>query len=84
MAYLRGYHHIHLRGVEEIVETVLELPVSLGQVSILETQVSEVLTFAPAKALEVVQQAPVKKADCVWPRAVGKREVAPRSPTARG
>jgi len=63
MAYLRGGHHVSLRGVEEIVETAFEVPLSLGRVSNLETQVSEALAPAHAEALEAVRQAAVKNAD---------------------
>jgi len=72
MAYLRGCHHVSLRGVEEIVETVFETPVSLGQVSNLEAQMSEALAPAHAEALEAVRQAPVKNADETSWKQAGK------------
>lgn len=72
MAYLRGCHHVSLRGVEEIVETAFETPVSLGQVSNLETQMSEALAPAHAEALEAVRQAPVKNADETSWKQAGK------------
>lgn len=72
MAYLRGCHHVSLRGVEEIVETAFELPVSLGQVSNLEAQISEALTPAHAEALQAVRQAPVKNADETSWKQAGK------------
>jgi hypothetical protein len=62
MAYLRGCHHVSLRGVEAIVETTFELPLSLGQVSTLETQLSEALAPAHTEALEAVRQAEVGSA----------------------
>lgn len=72
MAYLRGCHHVSLRGVEEIVETAFEVPVSLGQVSNLETQVSQALAPAHAEALAAVRQAPVKHADETSWKQAGK------------
>jgi transposase len=72
MAYLRGCHHVSLRGVEEIVETTFEVPVSLGQVSNLETQVSEALAPAHAEALQAVRQAAVKHADETSWKQAGK------------
>ena len=72
MAYLRGCHHVSLRGVEEIVETTFEVPVSLGQVSNLETQMSAALAPAHAEALQAVRQAPVKHADETSWKQAGK------------
>ncbi|HEY7312884.1 MAG TPA: IS66 family transposase [Gemmataceae bacterium] len=72
MAYLRGCHHVSLRGVEEIVETAFQLPLSLGQVSTLETQMSEALASAHAEALEAVRQAEVKHADETRWKQAGK------------
>ena len=39
-SYLSGRHHIGRQGVEEIVETVFEVPTSLGSVSALEGETS--------------------------------------------
>lgn len=72
MAYLRGCHHVSLRGVEEVVETTFEVPVSLGQVSNLETQMSAALAPAHAEAVEAVRQAPVKHADETSWKQAGK------------
>ncbi|HEY7152704.1 MAG TPA: IS66 family transposase [Gemmataceae bacterium] len=72
MAYLRGCHQVSLRGVEEIVETAFELPVSLGRVCNLEAQVSEALAPAHAEALQAVRQAPVKHADETSWKQAGK------------
>lgn len=72
MAYLRGCHHVSLRGVEEIVETAFEVPVSLGHVCTLETQVSQALASAHAEALQAVRQAAVKHADETSWKQAGK------------
>ena len=72
MAYLRGCHHVSLRSVEEIVETAFEVPVSLGQVSTLETQMSAALAQPHAEALQDVRQAAVKNADETSWKQAGK------------
>ncbi len=38
MSYLSGRHHIGRRAVEEIVETVFDVPTSLGSISALEAE----------------------------------------------
>jgi hypothetical protein len=38
MSYFSGVHHINQRGVEEIVETVFEVPTSLGTIVALEAE----------------------------------------------
>jgi len=63
MAYLAGCHQVSKRGVEEIVETLFEVPVALGTVSNLEQEMSEALASVHASALEAVQAAPVKHVD---------------------
>jgi transposase len=63
MAYLAGCHQVSKRGVEEIVETLFEVPVALGTVSNLEQEMSQALATAHARAIEAVQAAPVKHVD---------------------
>jgi len=63
MAYFAGCHQVSKRGVEEIVETLFEVPVALGTVSNLEQEMSEALASAHASAIEAVQAAPVKHVD---------------------
>ena len=43
MSYFSGRHHIGRRGVEEVVETVFEVPTSLGSVFALEGETSAAL-----------------------------------------
>jgi transposase len=62
-AYLAGCHQGSKRGLEEIVETLFEVPVALGTISHLEQEVSQALAAAHAEAVQAVQQAPVKHAD---------------------
>jgi transposase len=63
MAYFAGCHQVSKRGVEEIVETLFEVPVALGTVSNLEQQMSAALASAHAAAVAAVQAAPVKHVD---------------------
>lgn len=61
--YLAGAHQVSKRGVEEIIETLFEVPVALGTVSNLEQELSRALAAAHAEAVEAVRRAPVKHAD---------------------
>jgi transposase len=63
MSYLSGCHQVSKRGVEEIVETLFEVPVSLGTVSNLEQEMSAALAPAHQEAMEAVRQADVKYVD---------------------
>jgi len=63
MSYLSGRHHRGKRGVQEIVQTVFEVPVSLGTVAALEQQTSAALTDAHDQARHAVGTAPVKNTD---------------------
>jgi len=72
LAYLRGAHQVSQRGLEEIVETALEVPLSLGTIGRLEEQTSAALASAHVEALQAVRQAPVKNVDETgWKRAGG-------------
>lgn len=73
-AYLVGRQHVSKRGVEELSEEVLGLPVSLGTVSNLEQEMSAALAAAHEEALAAVRQAPVKHMDETgWKQAGVKR-----------
>src|SRR5947199_78918 len=63
LAYLRGAHQVSQRGLEEIVETALGVPLSLGTINRLEQQTSAALAPAHAAALQAVRAAPVKHVD---------------------
>lgn len=63
LAYFSGCQGISKRGVEEIVETVFGIPISLGTVANLEAEVSAALAAAHDEALQAVRQAKVKFAD---------------------
>src|SRR5262249_43418089 len=60
LAYLAGCHHVSKRGLEEVVETVFEVPLALGTVAHLERQTSDALAPAHAEAVAAVRGAPVK------------------------
>ncbi|HEX2518899.1 MAG TPA: IS66 family transposase [Castellaniella sp.] len=63
LSYLSGCPHVSKRGVEEIVETVFGVPISLGTVANLEQEMSAALAPAHAEAQQAVQAAPAKQAD---------------------
>ena len=63
LSYLTGCHGISKRGVEEIVETIFNVPIGLGTVSNLEQDVSAALEPAHAEVKQSVQEAAVKFAD---------------------
>ena len=63
MSYFSGRHHIGRRSVEEIVETVFEVPTSLGSISALEAEASDALASPYQEAQAAVREAPVKNTD---------------------
>ncbi len=63
MAYLTGAQGMSRRGVEETVNDVLRVPVSLGTVANLEDVVSDALAANHTEAIAAVRDAPVKNAD---------------------
>jgi transposase len=63
MSYFSGRHHISRRAVEEIVETVFEVPTSLGSISTLEAETGAALAGAYQEAQAAVREAPVKNTD---------------------
>ena len=63
LAYLAGTHHVSKRGLEEIVEDVVEVRICLGTITHLEAQMSEALAPAHAEAVVAVRTAEVKNVD---------------------
>ncbi len=63
MSYFSGRHYVGRRAVEEIVETVFEVPTSLGSISTLEAETTAALASPYQEAQEAVRQAPVKNTD---------------------
>ena len=73
VAYLSGSPHVSKRGIEEIIETLVGIPIGLGTVANLEQEVSTALAPEHAEAQQAVQSAPVKHVDETgWKRA-GRR-----------
>jgi hypothetical protein len=62
MSYFASRHRMGRRGVEEVVETVFEVPTSLGSISALEAEMSAALASPYQEAAEAVREAAVKKA----------------------
>jgi transposase len=74
LSYLSGSPHVSKRGLEEICETVFQVPMSLGTIGNLEQEMSAALQTAHAAAQQVVQQARVKYVDETgWKQAGAKR-----------
>ena len=63
LCYLSGRCHDSKRSVQEIAETVFNVPVSLGTVVKLEEEMSAALATPHAQALAAVRAAPVKNVD---------------------
>src|SRR5437016_938333 len=62
--------HDSKRGVEEVVETLFGVPVSLGTVAAAEQEMSAALAAGHAEAVAAVRAAPVKHVDETgWKRA---------------
>jgi transposase len=74
LSYFSGSPHVSKRGIEEICETVFQVPISLGAIGNLEQEMSEALQTAHAEAQQAVQQAPLKHVDETgWKQAGRKR-----------
>lgn len=74
LSFLSGVLHASRRGIEEFVETVLGVPISLGTVSNLEQEMSAALAQAHTEAQAAVQQAQAKNVDETgWKQAGQKR-----------
>jgi transposase len=63
MSYFSSRHRLGRRGVEEVVETVFEVPTSLGSISALEAEASDALGSPYHEAQVAVREAPVKNTD---------------------
>ena len=74
LAYLVGAHRVSRRGVEELVEAIFDVPLSLGTVCHLETQMAEALAPAHAEAMQAVREAPAKHVDETSWKKAGKRK----------
>ena len=74
LSYFSGSPHVSKRGIEEICETVFQVPIALGTVANLEQEMSDALQPAHSQAQQVVQLAPIKNVDETgWKKAGKKR-----------
>jgi transposase len=73
LSCLAGRQHVSKRGLEEVVETVLDVPASLGTIANLERKTSAAPAGPHKDILEAVQQAEVKHADETGWKQAGKR-----------
>jgi transposase len=73
VGYLAGCHQVSKRGIEEVVETLFEVPIALGTIANLEKELAAALAAAHAEAVTAVRQAPVKNADETGWKKQGKR-----------
>jgi transposase len=72
LGYLAGSHRASTRGLEEISADVFDVPISLGTVANLRTEVSAALAPAHAEAVQVVRAAPAKNVDETSWKLAGK------------
>jgi transposase len=72
LTYLSGRHHLSKRGIEEVAETVFDVPVALGTISKLEQEMSQALAAAHAEVAEAVRQAAAKNVDETSWKQAGK------------
>ena len=63
VAYLSGRFHMSKRNIQEALEAIMGVHISLGSVSLKEVEVSQALGLAWEEALQEVRKAPVKNAD---------------------
>jgi transposase len=63
LSYLAGCQHVSKRGLEEIIEAIFGVPVSLGTIANLERKTSCALAVPHQDILEAVRQAQVKYTD---------------------
>jgi len=74
LAYLSGCQHVTQRGLEDVAESLFDVPVSLGSINTLQEQVSQALEAPHEEIARVVQQAEVKHVDETgWKQAGQKR-----------
>jgi transposase len=73
LSYLAGRHHLSQRGLEEMVEDVFDVPLSLGSVGRLAEQTSTALASAHAEAVQAVRAAEVKNVEETGWKLVGQR-----------
>lgn len=73
VAYLSGSPHVSKRGIEEVVETLLGVPIGLGTIANLEQEASTALQPAHVEAQQAVRDAAAKNVDETGWKQAGKR-----------
>src|SRR5512144_2244731 len=74
MSYFSGRHHNGKRGVQEIVEAVFQVPLTLGTVEALEQEMSVALAPARTEAGQALREGAANKVyESGWKRAGQKR-----------
>jgi transposase-like protein len=73
LSYLAGCQHVRKRGLEEVVETFIGVPVGLGTIANLEEKTSAALAAPHQDILEAVRQAEAKYTDETSWKLGGKR-----------
>jgi len=73
LSYMSSSLHASKRGIEEYVETVFGVPISLGTISNLEQEMSDALAAAHLEAQVAVQQAAAKNVDETGWKCAGKK-----------
>jgi transposase len=73
VSYLGACQHVSHRGLEEVVETVFGVPVSLGTVAAAREQMSQALAEAHHEVVAAVRRAPVKHVDETGWKQAGER-----------
>src|ERR1043165_474451 len=74
LGYLSGCQHVTQRGLEDVAETLFNVPTSMGSVNMLQEQLSQALGPDQEEIAHVVQQAEVKHVDETgWKQAGQKR-----------
>jgi transposase len=73
LGYLQGSHHVSHRGLEEVCEVVLGVPLSLGSVTALQEQLGAALLPAHEEIAQAVRPAPVKNVDETGWKQAGKK-----------
>jgi transposase len=73
LAYLSGSQHVTQRGLEDVVEALFSVPVSVGSINALQAQMSQALAPAHQAIAQVVRAADVKHVDETGWKQAGKR-----------
>jgi transposase len=73
VSYLGGCQHVSQRGLEDVVEGVFGVPISLGSVDALQGQMSQALQAPHQEIAEAVRAAEVKNVDETGWKQAGKK-----------